>query len=608
MKIIVFCLTILALILQHFSKRCGINYLNTPKRILLKQDSDSDSGRTLKEAEWEPLRIHLDFSSIENNIGTKFKMQDLIDLKERVMPKTQEIFQKILKVKRIPGKLKLNAKECDGIPIPENLQSIGVDADLIIFVILDDTGRFSKNSIEAAAIHCLQHAETRRPIAGYIEFRPNVKAKDSTSVDYLVWLALHEITHILVFNSGLYEDFIDPKTLQPLGYDKVVGSTMLPSGKKMSFIKTQKMIEKGKKHYNCDKYEGVPLEYNGGPGTAGAHWSKKYMNTDYMIGDSYGENLISDITLALFEDSGWYKPDYDMSNLFLWGRNKGCSFLDKESKCVKTEANRVSTLFQEEFCTNLNYPTCSISHTFRGNCRTRKWGAPLKEHERYFKDPTEGGVDYLTDKCPIAIEVRGDQWYYGGSCRVGHQKIDKIERVCPECACFMSNLRELKERPTLPLKNQSRRLRFKEANPSNSTVVETNLTEQDNEFYLPEEYNSSPMYYNSNHTFNQTVFDEHDHVHSLKKNMMMVRAEPLPKLTTDDLKAHCFDYKCKDNLLYVVINGKSFKCSSEGVTKIEGYEGSVVCPNPQEICHPKFNCKFGCVEKYDNTKPFITFK
>ena len=62
-----------------------------------------------------------------------------------------------------------------------------------------------------------------------------------------------------------------------------------------------------------------------------------------MIGDSYGENLMSSITLALFEDSGWYIPDYSTSNLFLWGKNKGCEFFkdncafDKSDNIFKSD-------------------------------------------------------------------------------------------------------------------------------------------------------------------------------------------------------------------------------------------------------------------------------
>jgi hypothetical protein len=543
---------------------CGIEFLKKPKRILIPQDNE---GRNLKNEEWQPLRVHLDYSKIENNIG-KFKKEDLIDLKERIMPKTQEILQSLFKVKRVQGKLKLGASNCDMIPVPDlySESGEGVDADLVIFVLIDETGFFLQNHIEAAAIHCLQSAATRRPIAGYIQFKPELNVNNSTAVDYMVWLALHEITHILVFNDALYEDYIDSE-MNPIDLDKVIGKKILPSGKKMSYIKTKNIIEKGKEHFGCKHFEGVPLEYNGGPGTVGAHWAKKYMNTDYMIGDSYGENLITDLTLALFEDSGWYKVDYEQSNLFLWGKNKGCEFFDQNTKCVEEDNDGVKTKFKSEYCTKLNYPTCSVSGIFRGNCRTRKYKNPLLTSERYFTDPTVGGIDHLTDKCPIAVEVKQGQNYYGGSCRVGvDTKLTNIEKVCPECACFMSNLIEL------PIAQRKKSFRFKQNgiidDMNNSTNNSVSLKIKDTSNYIKQE---------------------------------------LPKLTTLDLKAQCFDYKCEGSDLYVVIKGTKVKCNS-GKATFEGYDGHIVCPSAEVLCHSKFKCKFGCIEKYDNSKGFVSFR
>ncbi len=123
------------------------------------------------------------------------------------MPKTKEIFEKMLKVRRIKSKLRFQSSRCEQFPIPERYSADGedVDADLVIFVVIDDSGFFLQNRIEAAAIHCLQHAETRRPIAGYIQFKPELGVSNDTAKDYMVWLALHEITHILAFNDGLYQ-------------------------------------------------------------------------------------------------------------------------------------------------------------------------------------------------------------------------------------------------------------------------------------------------------------------------------------------------------------------------------------------------------------------
>ena len=50
------------------------------------------------------------------------------------------------------------------------------------------------------------------------------------------------------------------------------------------------------------------------------------MLSDYIIYTDYLDLVISDITLALFEDSGFYKVNYYSGGLFKFGKNKGCSF------------------------------------------------------------------------------------------------------------------------------------------------------------------------------------------------------------------------------------------------------------------------------------------
>ena len=45
---------------------------------------------------------------------------------------------------------------------------------------------------------------------------------------------------------------------------------------------------------------------------------------------TYTQNpLVSRITLALMEDTGWYKADYNQAEDLEWGKGLGCDFVDK---------------------------------------------------------------------------------------------------------------------------------------------------------------------------------------------------------------------------------------------------------------------------------------
>ena len=106
-----------------------------------------------------------------------------------------------------------------------------------------------------------------------------------------------------------------------------------------------KVLNKARQHFNCASLIGVPLEDQGETGSVGSHWEARYMLSYYMISTEYFDTTISDITLALFEDSGYYQVNYYSGGLFKFGKNEGCNFFNK--KCI---INGV-TSFPNEFCT-----------------------------------------------------------------------------------------------------------------------------------------------------------------------------------------------------------------------------------------------------------------
>ena len=48
-----------------------------------------------------------------------------------------------------------------------------------------------------------------------------------------------------------------------------------------------------------------------------------------MISFDYPDVAISDITLAVLEDTGYYKVNYYTGGLFRFGKNQGCAFFSK---------------------------------------------------------------------------------------------------------------------------------------------------------------------------------------------------------------------------------------------------------------------------------------
>ena len=121
MKFIVSSLIIVILIIQSHQK-CGFDLLKKPKRVLISQENES--SRTLLNTNWTSIKIHLDYSMIENNLD-KINKKDFEDLKEKIMPKTKKILESLLSVKRLSTNslLKLNSTKCEDIPIPEEYRT-----------------------------------------------------------------------------------------------------------------------------------------------------------------------------------------------------------------------------------------------------------------------------------------------------------------------------------------------------------------------------------------------------------------------------------------------------------------------------------------------------
>lgn len=208
------------------------------------------------------------------------------------------------------------------------------------------------------------------------------------------------------------------------------------------YVNSPKVLEKAREHFNCHSLKRLPLENQGDTGTLGFHWEERYMLGDYMVGTSYMDNVISDITLALFEDSGFYKIDYYAAELFRFGKNKGCEFFNK--KCI--EDGKV--LFENEFCFYSGEPKCTQSRISRGECIVYNlsiYNIILPEKYQYFNNSDLGGYPY-TDFCPVSDIKEEDNLnnddYLPLSCNTGisNLPLDYGEKIGDNSFCFVSSL------------------------------------------------------------------------------------------------------------------------------------------------------------------------
>lgn len=66
------------------------------------------------------------------------------------------------------------------------------------------------------------------------------------------------------------------------------------------------VLEYGKRYYNCPTFEGLPLENEGGDGSAVSHWDKMFLPNEYMNPTIENPGIISDFSLKLLNGTNWY--------------------------------------------------------------------------------------------------------------------------------------------------------------------------------------------------------------------------------------------------------------------------------------------------------------
>eukprot|EP01025_Chloroclados_australasicus_P001651 TRINITY_DN10411_c0_g2_i1.p1 TRINITY_DN10411_c0_g2~~TRINITY_DN10411_c0_g2_i1.p1 ORF type:complete len:1043 (-),score=97.76 TRINITY_DN10411_c0_g2_i1:683-3811(-) len=210
-----------------------------------------------------------------------------------------------------------------------------------------------------------------RPLAAFVNFCPNrleeLNTSNSLEVGYALDTAVHELIHGLFMGRELYQLYIDESGQQ---YNAVVyNGNGVPTQ-----ITSPKVVEAAQKIFGCESLQSVPLEDEGGDGTAGSHWEKAIFNRELMLGGQtiQERSIFSRMTLALAEDSGWYVANYTDARELMLGRDAGCEYLDVQQQCTQQP---LPSNLQNAYC-NSNEPQYQCTNNFQsvGTCPNEATG------------------------------------------------------------------------------------------------------------------------------------------------------------------------------------------------------------------------------------------
>ena len=86
------------------------------------------------------------------------------------------------------------------------------------------------------------------------------------------------------------------------------------------------------------------------------------MSNKVMTASAYRDDRLSEFTLALLEDSGWYQVDYAFAEPLIWGKDRGCKFAN--DLCFANE----ETHTPDHFCNPSDQSKCVFDKKAVGFC------------------------------------------------------------------------------------------------------------------------------------------------------------------------------------------------------------------------------------------------
>jgi len=312
---------------------------------------------------WHAMKVLFDYSNIESLYQTK--PTEYRYMVQFLFPIVRDWIEKNLKVTGTQM-TKAMFNPCRKASVPSNLFQQDIPADLIIMVTAADE---PDASYVAWASACQVSGFSGRPDVGQVHI--NLKHLNTNFAQFFDTFGtiIHEVTHVLGFSSGMYKRFINPVTGSRLGESNVVQDQSV-SGKNWKMLVTPKVKAFVNQHFGCGagSMAGGPLEDEGSAGSAGSHWEKLFFSSEFMSAATVSNPVISELTIALLEDSGWYQFNrgavFDGKTIdyepFFWLKDKGCgvyaeSCPQSSSACPTADVNKYG---------------CSYDSTFRGVCRT----------------------------------------------------------------------------------------------------------------------------------------------------------------------------------------------------------------------------------------------
>ena len=293
-----------------------------------------------------PFKIHVDTSNVRD--GDAETREYLVNL---IAKHGNKIFEEKIGIsgyQTVQANSRLS-RYCNYehiVSVPDKFMRQDTNADFILLLATDDTG---DDGTLAYATACFTERRTGRPNVGLAVFNPYYLNPGEGKLDNHVATYVHEVLHALGFSSQLWKTF-------PLNKN---GQKQYVVSNKKHYLRGDNLLNTVRDHFDCQKIQGVPLEDDGGEGSAGGHLERIIFGDETMVSEDVEIAKFSKMTLALLKDSGWYDIDLGKGDHYTWGKGEGCDLFYK----------RCGTASVEETCSQNNNFGCDKTFKYKMSCK-----------------------------------------------------------------------------------------------------------------------------------------------------------------------------------------------------------------------------------------------
>lgn len=316
----------------------------------------------------------------------------------KALGQTVNWFSRALAVEPVKGNLRLSGYSAcgqdGGVQLPRDYVEGGVaNSDLVLLV----TTRPTTGNTLAWAVAC-ERDQWGRAIAGHVNVAPRHLTAEAETL--LSATLIHEVMHVLGFDPHAFAHFRDERMRRRSRVTEQAMDEKL--GRMVTRVVLPRVLMHSRFHYGAfsENFTGLELEDGGGRGTSGSHWEKRLLMNEIMTGSVDTRSVVSKMTLALLEDSGWYKANYSMADRLDWGRNQGTDF-------VTSPCNQWKGAYH---CNTTQFSGCTYNREAEGYCPIVSYSGDLPQWARYFPQANKGGQSSLADYCTYFVA------YSDGSC------------------------------------------------------------------------------------------------------------------------------------------------------------------------------------------------